>query len=133
MRRPIAAVAGVAAGALALVAAGCGGGGGSTSGVQGASHTLVTSGAKKGGTITVLSSGDVDHIDPGEAYYAFTYQITYVTQRPLLAYKPNSVTPVPDLAASMPTVSKDGKTVTVHIRHGSSSARRSTARSPRPT
>src|SRR5205085_1705980 len=85
---------------------------------QGASHTLVSSGAKKGGTITVLSNGDVDHIDPGEAYYAFTYQITYVTQRPLLAYKPNSVTPVPDLAASMPTVSKDGKTVTVKLRHG---------------
>jgi len=119
MRRRTAVVVGMAAGALALVAAGCGGGGASaTSGVQGASHTLVTSGAKKGGTITVLSNGDVDHIDPGEAYYAFTYQITYVTQRPLLAYKPNSVTPVPDLAASMPTVSKDGKTVTVKLRHG---------------
>jgi len=46
MRRRIAVIAG-AAGALALVAAGCGGGGKSTSGVQGASHTLATSGAKK--------------------------------------------------------------------------------------
>ena len=59
MRRRTAVVVGMAAGALALVAAGCGGGGASaTSGVQGASHTLVTSGAKKGGTITVLSNGD---------------------------------------------------------------------------
>ncbi|HUZ98514.1 MAG TPA: ABC transporter substrate-binding protein [Gaiellaceae bacterium] len=115
MRRPIAAVAGVASGVLALVAAGCGGGG-TTSGVQGASHTLA--GGKKGGTITILSNGDVDHLDPGAAYYQFTYAITYVTQRPLLAYKPNSIQPTPDLAASMPTVSNGGRTVTVHIRHG---------------
>jgi peptide/nickel transport system substrate-binding protein len=115
MRRPIAAVAGVAAGVLALVAAGCGGGG-TTSGVQGASHTIAS--GKKGGTITILSNGDVDHLDPGAAYYQFTYAITYVTQRPLLAYKPNSIQPTPDLAASMPTVSNGGRTVTVHIRHG---------------
>src|SRR5579864_202858 len=115
MRRPIAAVAGITAGVLALVAAGCGGGG-STSGVQGASHTIAS--GKKGGTITVLSNGDVDHIDPGAAYYQFTYAITYVTQRPLLAYKPNSIQPTPDLASSMPIISPDGKTVTVHIRHG---------------
>jgi peptide/nickel transport system substrate-binding protein len=111
MRRPIAAVAGV----FALVAAGCGGGG-SASGVQGASHSLT--GGKKGGTITILSNGDVDHIDPGAAYYQFTYAITYVTQRPLLAYKPNSIQPTPDLAASMPNISADGKTITVHIQHG---------------
>jgi peptide/nickel transport system substrate-binding protein len=74
--------------------------------------------AQKGGTITVLSAGDVDHIDPGAAYYAFTYEVTYATQRPLLAYKPNSVQAVPDLAASVPVVSNGGKTVTVHIRHG---------------
>ena len=41
-----------------------------------------------GGTITVLSAGDVDHIDPGQAYYSFRYEIAYATQRPLLAYKP---------------------------------------------
>ena len=42
-----------------------------------------------GGTITVLSAGDVDHIDPGQAYYSFTYEISYATQRPLLSYRPN--------------------------------------------
>jgi peptide/nickel transport system substrate-binding protein len=113
MRRRQIVVAGLAAGALAFVAAGCGGG--STSGVQGASHTLT---GKKGGTITVLANGDIDHLDPGAAYYQFTYAITYVTQRPLLAYKPNSIEPVPDLASGMPTVSNGGKTVTVHIQHG---------------
>jgi peptide/nickel transport system substrate-binding protein len=119
MRRRTIVVASLAAGVLAFVAAGCGGShkSASSGGVLGASHTL-TSHGKKGGTLTILSAGDVDHIDPGAAYYQFTYAITYVTQRPLLAYKPNSIQPVPDLAASMPTVSKDGKTVTVHILHG---------------
>jgi peptide/nickel transport system substrate-binding protein len=105
MRRRMVVVAGLAAGALAFAAGG-----------QGASHTLVQ--GKKGGTITVLSEGDIDHLDPGAAYYQFTYGITYVTQRPLLAYKPNSIEPVPDLASGMPTVSNGGKTVTVHIQHG---------------
>ncbi|HEY1369181.1 MAG TPA: ABC transporter substrate-binding protein [Gaiellaceae bacterium] len=74
--------------------------------------------SKKGGTITVISAGDVDNIDPGIAYYQFTYEITYATQRTLYAYKPNSVTPSPDLAASMPVVSNGGRTVTVHLRQG---------------
>jgi peptide/nickel transport system substrate-binding protein len=120
------AVAAVAlATGLALAAAGCGSGSdpssssASTSGSDPSYARPAAAGAaKKGGTITVLSAGDVDHIDPGQAYYSFSYEITYATQRPLLAYKPNSVNAVPDLAASMPTVSKDGRTVTVHIRKG---------------
>jgi peptide/nickel transport system substrate-binding protein len=114
MKRRI-AMLGLAAGALAFVAAGCGGGG-SKGGVQGTSHTLQQ--GKSGGTLTILSVGDIDHLDPGAAYYQFTYALTYVTQRPLLAYKPNSIQPVPDLAQSMPTVSNGGKTVTVHIKKG---------------
>lgn len=99
---------------LALLAAGCGGGGG------GSNNSGATGGgtAKKGGTITVLSAGDVDNIDPGIAYYSFTYEITYATQRPLYSYKPDSVNPVPDLAEGMPKVSSDGKTVTVKIKKG---------------
>ena len=89
------AAAGIAAG-IVLVASACGGD--SSSSASGS-----TGSAKKGGTITVLSAGDVDHIDPGQAYYSFSYEITYATQRPLLAYKPDSVNAVPDLAAKMPT------------------------------
>ena len=73
---------------------------------------------QRGGTITVLSAGDVDHIDPGQAYYSFTYEVTYATQRPLLAFRPKSVQQYPDLAAAMPNVSSDGRTVTVHIKKG---------------
>jgi len=34
-------------------------------------------GGKKGGTITVLTNSDVDYIDPGLAYYQFTYEVVY--------------------------------------------------------
>ena len=30
----------------------------------------------EGGTLKILSAGDVDHIDPGQAYYSFSYEIT---------------------------------------------------------
>jgi peptide/nickel transport system substrate-binding protein len=93
--------------ALALLAAGCG-----------SSSSTAGSKAKKGGTITVLSAGDVDHIDPGQMYYSFSYEIGYATQRPLLAYKPTGVGTVPDLAASAPRVSRNGKVVTVKLRRG---------------
>jgi peptide/nickel transport system substrate-binding protein len=99
----------LAAAALILVLAGA---------VAKGDDAQATANAKRGGTITVLSAGDVDHIDPGAAYYSFTYQITYATQRPLLAYKPSSVKAIPDLASAMPTVSNGGRKVTVHLRRG---------------
>ncbi|MGH2858141.1 MAG: hypothetical protein ACRDMJ_11740, partial [Solirubrobacteraceae bacterium] len=56
-------------------------------------------GAKQGGTLTVLSSESFSHLDPGQAYFALDYQIVYVMQRPLFVYMPNSQTQLsPDLA-----------------------------------
>ena len=79
---------------------------------------------KRGGTLTVLSSGDFEHLDPGEAYYALDYDIAYATQRPLFSYMPNTANTLsPDLASTIPTtanggITDGGKTVTVHIRQG---------------
>ncbi len=81
-------------------------------------------GGKRGGTLTVYSSEDFEHLDPGEAYFTNDYTVMYATQRPLFTYPPNSSTTlVPDLATSIPTVanggiSDGGKTVTVHIQPG---------------
>jgi peptide/nickel transport system substrate-binding protein len=81
-------------------------------------------GKKKGGTLTVLSNGDFEHLDPGAAYYALDYNIIQATDRPLFSYPPNSVSTVrPDLATAIPTaanggITDGGKTVTVHIRTG---------------
>jgi peptide/nickel transport system substrate-binding protein len=79
---------------------------------------------KRGGTLTVYSSEDFAHLDPGESYFAIDYGVDYATQRPLFAYLPNTSTEIsPDLATVVPTaanggITDGGKTVTVHIRQG---------------
>jgi peptide/nickel transport system substrate-binding protein len=108
--------------ALALagaVLAGCGGG----SDRPGADEQSGPGGApikgKLGGKLTMLWTDDVDNIDPGITYYQMGYMVSYATQRPLYSWKPDDgQTPVPDLAEAQPQVSRDGRTVTVHIRDG---------------
>jgi peptide/nickel transport system substrate-binding protein len=79
---------------------------------------------KRGGTLTVYSSEDYEHLDPGEAYFVNDYTVMYATQRPLFVYPPDSSTTlVPDLATEVPTVANGGitdggRTVTVHIQPG---------------
>lgn len=90
----------------------------SISGVQTPSTEPLTC-VKRGGTLTVLSVSDFEHIDPGAAYYQIDYEPIYATQRPLYSYKPNTFgEPSPDLAETAPEISPDTKTVTVHLRHG---------------
>ena len=105
--------------ALALAGAvltGCGGGGtgDETNTVKGSPPQ-----GKMGGKLTMLWTDDVDNIDPGISYYQMGYMVGYATQRPLYSYKPDDgVHAQPDLAASDPDISGDGKTVTVKIRTG---------------
>src|SRR3954464_2000322 len=93
----------------ALVAAGCG---------SAAPKAAPDAPAKRGGTLTVLWSGDVDSIDPGQTYYSGGYLVSNVTQRTPMACDPGKTAAVPDLATAAPTVSADGKTVTVKLREG---------------
>src|SRR4051794_29453341 len=76
--------------------------------------------ANKGGTLTMLTNGDVDDkLDPGYSYYQLDFIYTNATQRAVLGNQPTDTTKAsPDFAASYPTVSKDGKTVTVKLRSG---------------
>jgi len=92
--------------AVAVLAIGCGGG--SDSGGK----------ASSGGTLTMLTNGDVDDaLDPGYSYYQLDFIYTSATQRGVLGYKPDDTTKAsPDLATEYPTVSKDGKTVTIKLR-----------------
>ncbi len=81
-------------------------------------------GGKRGGTLLAFTSGDFEHLDPGESYFTLDYAVIYATQRPLFTYPPNSSTHlVPNLATAVPTsanrgISDGGRTVTVHIQHG---------------
>ncbi len=109
------------AGALALLLTACGSSSSSSissSGIQ-SPKTQAQSGGKRGGTLTVLNHEDFENIDPGIAYFSIDYEAVYATQRPLYSYKPNTFsTPSPDMASAPPEISSDGKTITVHIRHG---------------
>jgi len=117
----------VCAGVLALTLGACGSSSSSKSansgiGVSQGIQTPATqalSGGKRGGTLNVLNHEDFEHIDPGSSYFSIDYEAVYATQRPLYSYKPNTfAAPSPDLAEGPPQISADGKTVTVHIRHG---------------
>jgi peptide/nickel transport system substrate-binding protein len=75
--------------------------------------------AQKGGTLTVISSGDVDYIDPGAAYYQYTYMVDSAINRTLVAWQPDDTElPSPDLADSEPVISDDGKTLTFTLQSG---------------
>jgi peptide/nickel transport system substrate-binding protein len=100
---------------LATAVAACG-----SSGNKSSTAGKPTSGAKKGGTLTLLSSGDVDDkLDPGYSYYQFDFVLDNALHRTLFTYKPTDTTePSPDLAAGPAQISDGGKTVTVKIKSG---------------
>ncbi len=86
---------------------------------QYAAPTEAPSDAQSGGDLTVIAASDVDYIDPGAAYYQWTFMIDSATQSPLEAYAPADIEePTPLLATEAPTVSADGKTVTYTINSG---------------
>ncbi len=105
----------------ALVAAGCGSGGGSSSGAGGSE---APGGAKagqgrQGGELTDLWASDVDHLDPGQAYYQSSINIERAVNRALYSFSPKDGTnAIPDLADGQPEISQDSKTITVHLRKG---------------
>jgi peptide/nickel transport system substrate-binding protein len=80
-------------------------------------------GAKIGGTLKLnMSSSDVDYIDPALAYYQLSWDILYISCRPLLNY-PDKPAPqgsrlFADGAAGFPKVTNGGKTYTFTIRRG---------------
>jgi peptide/nickel transport system substrate-binding protein len=104
---------------LSLAVAACGSSGSSSdsSSKVGAVPAEQSLTGKTGGALTVLASSDVDYIDPGAAYYQFTFMVTGATQRSLFSFGPDdAVDPVPDLATEAADVASDGKTVTVKIK-----------------
>jgi peptide/nickel transport system substrate-binding protein len=105
------------AAALALTVAGCGGD--DSESEQPAQNAGPSQEAKKGGDLSVLYAGDVDHIDPGTTYYQYGFLVAYATQRPLYSYKPDDAkNPEPDLAEGPPEISDGGKSLTIKIRSG---------------
>jgi peptide/nickel transport system substrate-binding protein len=109
--------------ALSIFIVACGGSddttgatGGTTANSQFPAPTAAPDDAAKGGNLNVLAVGDVDYIDPGAAYYQFSYMVDSATQRQLLSWAPADTTqPTPDIATDQPAISDGGKTITYHL------------------
>jgi peptide/nickel transport system substrate-binding protein len=131
------AVTGTAAVAIATLAlAACGGGGssGSTTSSSGGSGSSSASGfnagltgavnpsTATGGTLKFLSTDDWDSPDPGNTYYAYSWNFSRLYARTLMTFKDapgkDGLTLVPDLAQDKGQVSDGGKTWTYKLRSG---------------
>lgn len=115
-RRLWLSVAMLAVGASLLVAASLAGSASSSPNVKGSTT------AKKGGTLRVDLTEDIDDVDPSISYGATDWQIWYATSLRLLNY-PDAKAPrgsrlVPEAATSFPKVSNGGRTYTFTIRKG---------------
>jgi ABC-type transport system substrate-binding protein len=137
-RRSLAIVASAAVATVALAA--CGGGSSSSSAGTGSSGSTGSTGTtsnaaynagvngvvnpsdKTGGTLTLAESNTPDSLDPGNTYYAFTWNFTRLYATPLTTFKsaPGAAgnTLVPGLATGLGQVSPDGLTWTYHIKQG---------------
>jgi peptide/nickel transport system substrate-binding protein len=118
-RNPVAALAMLTVTAVSLAACGNGGGNGGSTSDNGGTPV-------PGGTLKLLGSSDVDHLDTASAYYTATYTLERAFTRQLFSYPAStdistSNTPVADLATVLPTtanggISADGRTYTIHLR-----------------
>lgn len=100
-------VAGLLLAACAPVVAGCGGSGGSSSSGPAATH---------GGTLTLLTATGVSDLDPGRATGSGATEVLGVVDRTLYAYAGGGVEPQPDVAAALPKVAADRRSVTIRLR-----------------
>ena len=78
---------------------------------------------KTGGVMRInLSNDDFDFLDPALSYSQWTWQFTYLTNYKLLNFPdksaPEGAKLIPEAAAALPTVSKDGKTYTFTVKSG---------------
>jgi peptide/nickel transport system substrate-binding protein len=86
------------------------------------------SGPQRGGTLTLVGQGDVDHLDTSSIYSGVTYTIERAFTRQLVTYPATGTTSmpsnlVPDIATQVPTaanggVTGGGRTYTYHLKQG---------------
>lgn len=125
---------GVAVAALGLVAA-CGGsssgGGAQVGSIQGnpegtgngfPATTPLNASTTKGGTLNIGVAGDVDYMDPGRTYYAFSWDIHQLINRTMLTFPdgtgPSAILPTADIATGPATAQKSNTVWKYHLNSG---------------
>ncbi|MBG6135077.1 ABC transporter substrate-binding protein [Longispora fulva] len=87
-----------------------------------ADSKIVNASDHKGGTLNLAISDDWDSIDPGNTYYAFSWDFARLYGRSLTMFKPAAgkagLELVPDLATGLGQVSDGGKTITYKLKPG---------------
>jgi ABC-type transport system substrate-binding protein len=77
--------------------------------------------ARRGGTLRVDQRSDFDFIDPALAYFSHSWQGNFVTQCKLLNFPDKEAAAgglriIPEVATSLPAISKDGKSYTFTLK-----------------
>ena len=105
--------------AIALAACGSDDDSSGVSGDDFAPTTEAPGDAVEGGSLDVISAGFFDYLDPGAAFYNYTYVFTNAAHRGLMGWQPGDEgEPSPDLASDDPEISDDLRTVTFTLRDG---------------
>jgi peptide/nickel transport system substrate-binding protein len=126
MRKTKLIAASAGAVALATLASACGssssgtGSSSSSSSFNAGLTSVVNASNHQGGTLRMALTSDWDSIDPGNTYYAYSWDFLRVYGRSLVSWKQAPGTGglelVPDLATDTGQVSSDGLTWTFHLR-----------------
>ncbi|MFD3654884.1 ABC transporter substrate-binding protein [Streptomyces sp. NPDC058620] len=81
---------------------------------------MVNPSDRRGGTLRLVSSADVDSLDPARTYYVWVWLLQRMLNRTLMAYPtdpgPAGLVPVPDLAESPGRASDGARTWTYRLR-----------------
>ncbi|WP_392673745.1 ABC transporter substrate-binding protein [Streptomyces sp. LN785] len=82
--------------------------------------SVVNRSERRGGTLRLATSADVDSLDPARTYYVWVWLLQRMLNRTLMAYPtdpgPAGLTPVPDLADGPALVADGGRTWTYRLR-----------------
>src|SRR6266511_4114597 len=75
---------------------------------------------KKGGTLRLSSTSELDSVDPALAYFADSWWLEFATCAKLYNYPdkpaPEGAIVIPEVAKGFPQLSKDGKTQTIQLK-----------------
>jgi ABC-type transport system substrate-binding protein len=113
-RRLWLSVAAMAIGVGLLVAAGF-------ASAASSSPSKASSQERRGGTLRVDLTSDFDFIDPALAYFSHSWQLGFMTEAKLLNFpdreaRAGGLRIIPEVATSLPAISRDGKTYTFNLK-----------------